>query len=252
MNILKINMSLAISVNAVSKTFRDENGTTTQALRDITLSIKSGEFFVILGPSGSGKSTLLRIISELETPDHGSITWHGMSAEDCAFVFQQFALLPWLTVFDNVGIGLLSMNISKTEQKKRITKQLRTLGLRKFAKHYPHELSGGMKQRVGFARALVVSPKVLFLDEPFSELDTFTAETLRRELITLWQKERFTVVMVTHNVDEAIEFADRVTVLTARPGTVEALLPITLERPRSMRSKGVFDLHDHITKLVAP
>lgn len=245
-------MALILSINAVSKTFRDENGTITPALANISLSITSGEFFVILGPSGSGKSTLLRIISEMEIPDHGSITWHGATPKNAAFVFQQFALLPWLTVFENVSLGLLEKHLSKTELTKRVKDRLRSLGLQKFAKHYPRELSGGMKQRVGFARALVINPSVLFLDEPFSELDTFTAEALRKELVALWQKEKFTVIMVTHNVDEAIELADRITVLTTRPGTVEAILPITQKRPRSMRSKEIFALHDHITTLVAP
>lgn len=245
-------MSTAITVKGISKTFHEDDGTSTAALRNISLSIKTGEFFVILGPSGSGKSTLLRIMSELETSDKGSVTWNDVCPNDCAFVFQQFALLPWLTVFENVSLGLLSMKLSKAEITKRVTNRLRLLGLQKFAKHYPRELSGGMKQRVGFARALVVNPKVLFLDEPFSELDTFTAEALRKELLELWEKEKFTVVMVTHNVDEAIELADRVTVLTTRPGTVEAVLPIGLNRPRSMRSPEVFDLHDKITNLVKP
>lgn len=245
-------MSTAITVKNISKTFREDDGTTTAALRNISLSIKTGEFFVILGPSGSGKSTLLRIMSELETSDKGSVTWNSVHPNGCAFVFQQFALLPWLTVFENVSLGLLSMSLSNAEITKRVTNRLRLLGLQKFAKHYPRELSGGMKQRVGFARALVINPKVLFLDEPFSELDTFTAEALRKELLELWKKEKFTVIMVTHNVDEAIELADRVTVLTTRPGTVEAILPIGLNRPRSMRSPEVFDLHDKITNLVKP
>lgn len=245
-------MSIAITVKNISKTFREEDGTATAALRNISLSIQTGEFFVILGPSGSGKSTLLRIMSELETSNKGSVTWKDVCANDCAFVFQQFALLPWLTVFENVSLGLLSMKLSRSEITKRVTNRLRLLGLQKFAKHYPRELSGGMKQRVGFARALVINPKVLFLDEPFSELDTFTAEELRHELLELWQKEKFTVVMVTHNVDEAIELADRVCVLTPRPGTVEAVVPIALEHPRSMRSPEVFDLHDKITDLVKP
>ncbi len=250
-------MSTAITVKNISKTFHEDDGASTVALRNISLSITTGEFFVILGPSGSGKSTLLRIMSELETSNKGSVIWNDPLAarslgEGRAFVFQQFALLPWLTVFENVSLGLLSMKLSKAEIAKRVTNRLRRLGLQKFAKHYPRELSGGMKQRVGFARALVVNPKVLFLDEPFSELDTFTAEALRKELIALWEKEKFTVVMVTHNVDEAIELADRVTVLTTRPGTVEAIVPITLPRPRSMRSPEVFDLHDEITNLVKP
>lgn len=245
-------MSIAITVKNTSKTFREEDGTTTAALRNVSLSINAGEFFVILGPSGSGKSTLLRIMSGLESSDKGSVTWKDVCAADCAFVFQQFALLPWLTVFENVSLGLLSMKLTKAEITKRVTNRLKLLGLQKFAKHYPRELSGGMKQRVGFARALVINPKVLFLDEPFSELDTFTAEELRKELIELWKKEKFTVVMVTHNVDEAIELADRVCVLTPRPGTVEAVVPIKLDQPRSMRSAEVFDLHDKITNLVKP
>lgn len=243
---------IAIHVNRLNKTFRDEDGTTTPALRNISLDVHVGEFFVFLGPSGSGKSTLLRLICGLDTANSGDVDWCGVDKKHVAFVFQQFGLLPWLTVAENVGIGLLDEGLTKAKQHERVMKRLDMLGLKKFAGTYPRELSGGMKQRVGFARALVTNPKILFMDEPFSELDTFTAEELRQELIALWKKEKFTVVMVTHNVDEAIELADRVCVLTARPGTVETIVPITLKRPRNMRSKAVFALHDQLTELVRP
>jgi NitT/TauT family transport system ATP-binding protein len=243
---------IAIHVNRLNKTFRNEDGSSTPSLKNISLDIHVGEFFVFLGPSGSGKSTLLRLICGLDAPNSGDVEWRGVDKKNAAFVFQQFGLLPWLTVAENVGIGLIDSALTKAEQHRRVMERLGTLGLKKFADAYPRELSGGMKQRVGFARALVTDPKILFMDEPFSELDTFTAEELRQELIELWQKEKFTVVMVTHNVDEAIELADRVCVLTPRPGTVEAIVPIALKRPRNMRSKAVFALHDQLTELVKP
>lgn len=243
---------LALTVSNISKTFSEEDGTTTDALYDISCSITLGEFFVILGPSGSGKSTLLRIMCGLESSSHGKITWENLKPTDAAFVFQQFGLLPWLAVFENIRLGLLNTSLSKTSQEKRVMKRIKSLGLEAFTHLYPRELSGGMKQRVGFARALVVNPKILFLDEPFSELDTFTAETLRKELLELWTKEQFTVIMVTHNVDEAIELADRVAVLTPRPGTIEDIVSIREKHPRIMRSKKAFALHDKITALVRP
>lgn len=243
---------IAIRVNHLSKTFHNEDGTTTPTLKNISFDIHTGEFFVFLGPSGSGKSTLLRLICGLDTLNSGSVEWSDVDKKHVAFVFQQFGLLPWLTVAENVSIGLLDGALTASERNARVMERLNILGLKKFASTYPRELSGGMKQRVGFARALVTNPKILFMDEPFSELDTFTAEELRQELIELWKKEKFTVVMVTHNVDEAIELADRVCVLTARPGTVKAIVPITLKRPRNMRSKAVFALHDELTELVRP
>lgn len=243
---------IAIHVNRLSKIFRDEDGNRTPSLKNISLDIHVGEFFVFLGPSGSGKSTLLRLICGLDTPNSGDIEWRSADKQNVAFVFQQFGLLPWLTVAENVGIGLLDSTLTKAEQEKRVIDRLNGLGLKKFADTYPKELSGGMKQRVGFARALVTDPTILFMDEPFSELDTFTAEELRQELLALWEKEKFTVVMVTHNVDEAIELADRVCVLTPRPGMVEAIVPIALKRSRNMRSKAVFALHDELTELVKP
>lgn len=240
-----------ITVKNLSKTFRDEGGTVV-AMKDISLTINQGEFFVLVGPSGSGKSTLLRMICGLDNATHGTVTLAKSAEERIAFVFQQFGLLPWMTIAENVALGLHAMGLSTYEQDKRVRDRLRSLGLSKFANAYPRELSGGMKQRVGFARALVTNPKILFMDEPFSELDTFTAEALRQELLTLWQKEKFTVVMVTHNVDEAIQLADRVVVLTPRPGTVEATVPITMKRPRNMRSKKAFALHDQLSDLVRP
>lgn len=241
----------AITTKNLSKTFRDEGGTVF-AIKDINLTISQGEFFVLVGPSGSGKSTLLRMICGLDTPTHGTITMSKSAEGSIAFVFQQFGLLPWMTIAENVALGLHAMDLSAYERDKRVRDRLRSLGLSKFANAYPRELSGGMKQRVGFARALVTNPKILFMDEPFSELDTFTAEALRTELLALWKKEKFTVVMVTHNVDEAIELADRVVVLTPRPGTIEATVPIAMKHPRNMRSKKAFILHDQLSDLVRP
>ena len=240
----------AITVTGLSKIFRDDH--TTAALKDISLTVKRGEFLALLGPSGCGKSTLLRIMCTLDTPSRGRVEIEASAKDHIAFVFQQFGLLPWLTIAENVYVGLLGTTLTYREIHARTVSRLASLGLSKFANTYPHELSGGMKQRVGIARALVTNPRILFMDEPFSELDTFSAEALRKELLALWKQEKFTVVMVTHNVDEAIELADRVIVLTPRPGTIEATVPITLKHPRSLRSKTAFALHDSLTEIIKP
>lgn len=175
-----------------------------------------------------------------------------ISRSDFSFVFQQFALFPWLTVFQNVELGLLSRNFSAKLRSSKVLTGLERLGLERFAQAFPRELSGGMRQRVGIARALVTSPKIIFMDEPFSELDSFTTSNLRQEFLEIWRQTKPTIVMVTHLIEEAAELADRVAVLTPRPGRIEKILPNPLPRPRQKRSKEFFQLEDELYQLVKP
>ena len=253
-----------ITLTNVSKHFAEDGTQGMAALEDINLEIFPGEIFILVGPSGSGKSTLLRIMSGLEKVYDGTVIVHeGHTVEDFSFVFQQFALLPWLTVAENISLGLVARKLSPHRIKERVNKELKRFGLERFGHSYPKDLSGGMRQRVGIARAIATDPKVIFMDEPFSELDSFTAEELRKELLRIWQnpewgaekthtQERPTIVMVTHIVEEALELADRVAVLTRRPGKIERIVKNTLERPRQLRSQEFFTLEDELYRLIKP
>lgn len=244
-------MSTILTQKNISKTFKDFRGRSFQALHDINLNVEEGEFFILLGPSGCGKSTLLRIMSDLEPKFKGTQTYRSdVRKEDFGFVFQQFALLPWLTVEENVSLGLEARGTLTKDNKKEIAELLKSLGLEKFAHEYPKELSGGMKQRVGIARALAINPKIMFLDEPFSALDSFTAKVLREELISIWRERRMTVVMVTHNIQEALQLGDRIGVMSSRPGTLDTIVINTLPRPRELRSKEFFEMEDKLMGLV--
>lgn len=224
-----------------------------QVLKDITLDVHQGEFLVLLGPSGSGKSTLLRVMSGLEKEYSGTVEMlEGVGFDDISFVFQQFALFPWLTVFENIALGLISRKESKTVIHKKVLTVAKTLGLSSFLQSYPRELSGGMKQRVGIARALVTDPKIIFMDEPFSGLDSFTAAELRKDLLRIWEEKGVTIVLVTHLVSEAIEMADRIAIVTPRPATIEKIISNTLIRPRQNRTDDFYALEDKITNLVKP
>jgi NitT/TauT family transport system ATP-binding protein len=201
-------------------------------LDDITLDLRAGEFIALLGPSGSGKSTLLRILAGLVAPSSGEVLVHDQplvgANQQVAIVFQGFALYPWLTVLQNVELGLLDKEMPPQARQERALQAIDLIGLDGFETAYPRELSGGMKQRVGFARALVVEPEVLFLDEPFSALDVLVAENLRHELLDLWQARRIptrAILMVTHNIDEAVQMADRLLVFGANPGRIRVELP---------------------------
>lgn len=241
-----------ISLSHISKSFATKPKPLV-ALADITLAIEEGEICVFIGPSGCGKSTLLRIMSGLDRGYEGtSVFGEGMTQRDIGFVFQQFALLPWLTVFQNVALPLIARKVPVREIHHRVTGELTRRGLKDFAKNYPHELSGGMRQRVGIARALITEPKILFMDEPFSELDSFTAEELRHELLGIWQERKFTVILVTHNITEAVQLGDRIAVFTPRPGRVEKILVNILPRPRTKRSEGFYKLEDEIAEIIKP
>jgi NitT/TauT family transport system ATP-binding protein len=246
-------MSTIITLKNVSKYFEEAAVKKLPVLENIDLEIQAGEFFILVGPSGSGKSTLLRIMSGLEKSYKGEVVLDKhISRSDFSFVFQQFALLPWLTVFENVEMGLLAKKMDEKTRHEIVTRELKQFGLEKFAKSFPRDLSGGMRQRVGIARALATEPKIIFMDEPFSELDSFTAEELRKELLGIWMNRKPTIIMVTHIVAEALELADRIAVLTARPARLERVVKNTLPRPRQMRSTDFFSLEDQLYHLIRP
>lgn len=230
-----------------------QNHKKLKVLDNITIDINRGEFLVLLGPSGSGKSTFLRVMSGLEKEYTGTLSLApDLSADDISFVFQQSAIFPWLSVYENVALGLRHRNESENIVAKKVNTVIKELDLTKFANSYPHELSGGMKQRVGIARALVTEPKIIFMDEPFSGLDSFIASELRKELLRIWEARGMTIVLVTHLVSEAIEMADRIAVVTPRPAAIEKIILNKLKRPRQNRTKPFFDLEDKISKLVQP
>lgn len=201
-------------------------------LKEVSLEIREGEIAAILGPSGSGKSTLLRILAGLSEPSEGVVRFRGATLKGVnphiAIVFQTFALFPWLTVYQNVEMGLLNTDVPETQRRRRVLAAIDVIGLDGFEDAFPKELSGGMRQRVGFARALVVQPEVLFMDEPFSALDVLTAENLKKELLSLWRSRKIptqAIVMVTHNIDEAVAMGDRLVVMGRNPGTVRLDMP---------------------------
>jgi NitT/TauT family transport system ATP-binding protein len=216
--------TVLLAADGVCKYFGDDR---TPVLDNVSVELRDGEFVALLGPSGSGKSTLLRILAGLMAPSEGHVFVHGALLEgpnpQIAIVFQSFALFPWLTVLQNVELGLLATDLSDTARRKRALQAIDLIGLDGFEEAFPKELSGGMKQRVGFARALVVQPEVLFMDEPFSALDVLTGENLRGELQQLWAEHSIptkAVLMVTHNIDEAVALADRIVVFGANPGRI--------------------------------
>src|SRR5712691_648936 len=217
-----------VAAQHISKTYGEEKSQVL-VLKDVNLEIRPGEFIALLGPSGSGKSTLLRILAGLLPPSSGQVLVHGQPLRgtnpSVAMVFQSFALLPWLTVLDNVELGLLPKGFSPDDRRRRAKAAVELIGLHGFENAYPREISGGMKQRVGFARALVVEPELLMLDEPFSALDVLVADTLRHELLDLWQHHKIptrAILMVTHNIDEAVQMADRMVIFQSNPGSVRA------------------------------
>lgn len=228
------------------------NGTFT-VLQDISIQINEDEVVALLGRSGSGKSTLLRILAGLIPPSSGTVISSGQpitgANPDVAMVFQSFALLPWATVQENVELGLKARGISRQERQARALKAIDMVGLDGFESAYPKELSGGMQQRVGFARAFVMQPKVLFMDEPFSALDVLTAENLRGEIGMLWEEKNFpakSILIVTHNIEEAVLLADRVIILGANPGRVRGEVKIDLPRPRERNHPMFKELVDYI------
>lgn len=228
------------------------NGETREVLQEIDLEVRQGEFICLLGPSGCGKSTLLNILAGFLSPTRGQVEASGEAVRGPdprrMFVFQERGTFPWLTVAGNIGFGL--SRFSREEQQRRIRHYVDLVGLKGFEAAYPAELSGGMKQRLEVARALAVDPEMLMLDEPFSALDTVTRLTMRKELLRLWEAERKTILFVTHDVDEAVQLADRVVLLTERPATVQAVLEIDMPHPRDISSPRYLSLRDGIFRRI--
>jgi len=246
-----------IEARGVAHSYAQPGGRCTDILAPIDLAIEPDKIVALLGSSGCGKSTLLRILSGLVAPSAGQVLWHGQPLDghppNVAIVFQSFALFPWLTVIENVEAPLRARGVGAFERHKRALRILDTVGLDGFETAYPKELSGGMKQRVGFARGLVVEPEVLFMDEPFSALDVLTAETLRGELMELWTTHRIptrAIFLVTHNIEEAIELADRILVLAHRPASIRDDFSVDLPHPRNHTMPRFHELVDHVYKIL--
>jgi NitT/TauT family transport system ATP-binding protein len=242
-----------LSLVDVTKTFTTRDGGELPVLDGINLDVQPGEIVALLGKSGSGKSTLLRIIAGLVHPSSGTVSYRGKPLRGInpgtSLVFQTFALLPWLTVQQNVELGLEAQGIEREERSRRALEAIDLIGLDGFESAFPKELSGGMRQRVGFARALVVDPDLLLMDEPFSALDVLTAENLRTELLELWSSGDFpaqAILIVTHNIEEAVTFADRVIVLGTNPGRIRSELSCAMPHPRDRRDPAFGQLVDEI------
>ena len=228
-----------IRVADVSKTWRAHPGGqgAVDALASVSLTVEDGEFVCLLGPSGCGKSTLLRMIAGLEVPSTGDIVMDGRSiigqpGWQRGLIFQDYALFPWRTVVANIAFGLEARNVATAERASRCEELIDLVGLRGFEHAYPRQLSGGMQQRVSLARALANTPLVLLMDEPFSSVDALTREALQDELLRIWQLRRTTIIFVTHDVGEALYLADRVIVMSARPGSIRREVRVDVERPR--------------------
>lgn len=235
-----------LSVRGVSKRFTTPTGLLVDALCDIDLEIRPEEFVCIIGPSGCGKSTLLNLMAGLEQPTHGEIYRDGHLVKgpgpDRLVVFQEGALFPWLTVLQNVEFGLKIQGIPSEQRRKRALDAIQMVRLTKFISAYPHQLSGGMKQRTAIARGLVMEPELLLMDEPFSALDAQTRDLLHEELQAIWQETRKTILFVTHNVREAACLADRIVLLSAHPGRIHRIYDVNIPRPRMLENPLVTDL----------
>jgi NitT/TauT family transport system ATP-binding protein len=225
-----------IEARYLTLTFKPKNRDPVTALQSFDLQVSQGEFLSLVGPSGCGKSTFLNILLGLLKPDSGELSFNGKQingpGQERAMVFQEFGLLPWRTVLANVELGLELKGMAASIRRERALELIKLVGLEGFKDHYPHELSGGMKQRVGLARALATEPEVLLMDEPFAALDAQTRDLMQAELLQIWERTKKTVLFVTHSIEEAAYLSDRVVVMTARPGRMKNVIKIDLPRPR--------------------
>jgi NitT/TauT family transport system ATP-binding protein len=242
-----------ISLRDVNVAF-EARGRSVQALSDATLDIAEGEFIALLGPTGCGKSTLLRVISDLLRPTGGALSVRGQPAADArrrndfGFVFQEAALLPWRTAHANVRLPLEVVGYDSARRNDRCAELLASMGLASFGQSYPSELSGGMKQRVAIARALSWNPSILLMDEPFSALDEITKNQLQDELLRIWERERKTIVFVTHNISEAVYLADRVVVMSAHPGRIRQVIDVALPRRRGPEIRDTIEFVEQVRR----
>ena len=228
---------IIIRIEGLSRVFTTERGNNVHAVGCIDMKVSTKEFVCIVGPSGCGKSTILRIIAGLDQGAEGSILYRGhpilQPNRNIGMVFQEYSLFPWLSVMDNVSRGLMFAGVKKKEQNRVARKYLNMVNLAEFENAYPYELSGGMRQRVAIARALANDPDVLLMDEPFGALDAHTRILLQKELLRIWGKHRKTILFVTHSVDEAVFLADRILVMSSRPGRLKESIDVNMPRPRS-------------------
>jgi NitT/TauT family transport system ATP-binding protein len=240
-----------LAVDRVTMVF-ERDGKSTPVLQDISLDVSDGEFVCLLGPSGCGKTTLLNAMAGFLAPTSGEIRVDREVVRKPdprrIFVFQERGVFPWLTVEGNIDFGLFQL--SRAERDRRIAHYVKMVGLGGFERAYPHELSGGMKQRLEVARALAVNPDMLFLDEPFGALDSITRLIMRGELLRIWEAERKTIIFVTHDIDEAVQLADRVVVMSARPATIRQIVPIDIPHPRDISSPRYLELRDGIFRQI--
>lgn len=244
-----------VSIENVSQYFINREGYKTQALKDLNLEINDKEFVCVIGPSGCGKTTLLRIIAGLENPSSGEVTLDGekITKPDPkrGMVFQEYSLFPWRTVIRNITFGPEMQGMDKNKSQKIAEEYLKLVGLEQFKNSYPYELSGGMRQRVAIARALANDPEVLLMDEPFGSLDAQTRNVLQSELLDIWEKKQITIAFVTHSVDEAVFLADKIVMLTSRPGKIKDIIDVNLPRPRNRTSPDTNQFRDRVLKLLA-
>lgn len=243
-------MEPILELKNVDKTFTKENEQPLHVIDQLNLEIYENEFICLLGPSGSGKSTILRLISALEKPDQGEILYRGKPylkpSSSIGFVFQDYSLMPWLSVKENIQLGLEFSKKSKREQEEIAEHYIQMVGLNKFANAKVYELSGGMQQRVAIARSLANNPDIILMDEPFGALDAFTRIILQRELLKIWSEEKKTVVFVTHSVEEAVFLADRIILLSNRTGNIYEELEVELERERDRASQEFNEINKYL------
>lgn len=239
----------SVTIKHISRTYIDANGTQVEALQDINLKIDPGEFISFIGPSGCGKTTLMRLIAGLDAPQEGEVFLDGKIIKgtnyERGYVFQQANLFPWETIENNISAGLKARKVYK-EQKHQVAHYIKIAGLEGFEKSYPHQISGGMAQRASLVRALINNPKVLLLDEPLGALDAFTRFDLQNKLLELWEDRGTTMILVTHDVDEAIYLSDRIVVMSTRPGKIDEIVDVKLSRPRSRSNENFLQLRIEI------
>lgn len=239
-----------IEINSVTKVYGNKKGPQFKALNNVNLNVQKGEFICLLGPSGCGKSTLLNLIAGFDKPSSGNIFINGKQviepSIDYITIFQNYGLLPWRTVKKNVELGLESKKIDKETRNKIADEYIELVGLSKFSKNHPSELSGGMQQRVAIARALAVDPEIIFMDEPFGALDAMTRMSMQNEISNIWQKKKKTIIFVTHDIDEAVFLADRIVIMTSSPGKIKSIIDVPIPRKRNRNNHQFLEIRDKV------